>query len=318
MKTLTSREIESLAVPVALGIDSRAGEKQVHLVGIPRGGVSVAYLIASMMRPQTLDKPPIVRALGEPAVYPSNETFVAVVDDVCTSGQTLFRAGDPDLFGVLVNKSEFEYMNGVAIVSGTRLPMDPEWVQFPWEINDTDEGRPEDAVRRLIEYVGDDPARPGLVETPARVLRFLDELRERSNGGWHPTAFESSVDDMLMVRDIPLYSMCEHHMLPWFGSAHVAYIPSGKILGLSKVARTVAQLSSRLTVQEELSRAVAKRISEYSGSPDVGVVTTGIHTCMLMRGVQAHGSSTLSSAMLGKFRNVPEARAEFLNLIGGR
>ena len=176
----------------------------------------------------------------------------------------------------------------------------------------------EEAVRVLIRYLGDDPTRPGLVETPARVLRMFDEIREAGKVDNVLTTFESSTaKDLVIVRNIPLYSLCEHHMMPYYGDASVAYIPEGQVLGLSKIARLVDKHASGLTIQEELSSVIAHSVQEAAKCKSVAVVTRATHMCMVMRGVKAHNSSTVASAMLGEFRNNPTLRMEFMSLKEG-
>jgi len=223
----------------------------------------------------------------------------------------------PDISVVLVSKQPQPFGDAYAALL---LADYSSWVTFPWEKADPDQGRPEDAVRRLIEYVGADPTTPELVETPRRVLKFLDELRERADGDFEATAFEIDHQDLVVVRTIPLYSLCPHHLLPFFGTAHVGYIPArGRVLGLSKLARAVAKESAGLRTQEALTAAVADSIKQSAQTEDVAVVTKAVHSCMIMRGVKAFGSETITSSMLGEFRAQPALRAEFLSLtVGGK
>ncbi|HTD82442.1 MAG TPA: GTP cyclohydrolase I FolE [Gemmatimonadaceae bacterium] len=166
--------------------------------------------------------------------------------------------------------------------------------------------------------VGEDPNREGLVRTPARVaksLRFLTQGYDSSpeevvgNG-----VFKEEHDNMIMVRDIELYSLCEHHMLPFFGKAHVAYIPNGKIVGLSKIPRIVDVFARRLQVQERLTEEIAEGLCRVLQPSGVGVVIEAYHLCMMMRGVQKQNSKTITSALRGAFREDPKTRDEFLRL----
>ena len=176
----------------------------------------------------------------------------------------------------------------------------------------------EKLVRRELELVGEDPNREGLVRTPARVaksLRFLTQGYDSSpeevvgNG-----VFKEEHDNMIMVRDIELYSLCEHHMLPFFGKAHVAYIPNGKIVGLSKIPRIVDVFARRLQVQERLTEEIAEGLCRVLQPSGVGVVIEAYHLCMMMRGVQKQNSKTITSALRGAFREDPKTRDEFLRL----
>lgn len=172
---------------------------------------------------------------------------------------------------------------------------------------------------QIIEAIGEDLTRPGLVDTPERAataLKFLTSGYEQSleqvvNGALFP----SDSNDMVIVKDIELFSMCEHHMLPFIGKAHVAYIPQGNVLGLSKIARIVDMYARRLQIQEQLTREIATTVQTVTGAAGVGVIIEAKHLCMMMRGVEKQGSSMKTSAMLGSFRNNPATRAEFLSLL---
>ncbi|HEX6627490.1 MAG TPA: GTP cyclohydrolase I FolE [Gemmatimonadaceae bacterium] len=176
----------------------------------------------------------------------------------------------------------------------------------------------EQLVRRELELLGEDPEREGLLATPRRVARALTWL----TSGYNLTpqevvgsgVFKEDHDNMIMVRDIELYSMCEHHMLPFFGKAHVAYIPNGKIVGLSKIPRIVDVFARRLQVQERLTEEIAEGLCSVLQPSGVGVVIEAYHLCMMMRGVQKQNSKTITSALRGVFREDPKTRDEFLNL----
>jgi len=176
----------------------------------------------------------------------------------------------------------------------------------------------EDMVRRQLELLGEDPDRQGLLKTPERVaasLKWLTRGYERDARQVIGDAiFEESHSNMVMVRDIELYSMCEHHMLPFYGKAHVAYIPNGRIVGLSKLPRVVDVFAQRLQVQERLTEQIAEALSEVLDPLGVGVVIEAYHLCMMMRGVQKQNSKTITSALRGVFRDDPKTREEFLYL----
>ena len=180
-----------------------------------------------------------------------------------------------------------------------------------------------DKIREVLASLGEDPRREGLSKTPERVEA---SLRWLTQGYWQTVedvvgeaVFEESHQSMIMVRDIELYSLCEHHLLPFFGRAHVAYIPDGKILGLSKVARIVDVFARRLQVQERLTDQIANAVMEVLKPTGVGVVIEAAHFCMMMRGVEKQNSRTVTSALRGIFRDDSKTRDEFLRLAyGGR
>ena len=177
-------------------------------------------------------------------------------------------------------------------------------------------------VRRLLEHLGEDPEREGLQETPERVSEALRYLTEGYGiDAWDSigdSVFEQAYDEMVIVRDIQFYSLCEHHLLPFFGVCHVAYLPKGKVVGLSKIPRLVDTFAHRLQVQERLTREIAEGLQQVVEPRGVGVVIEARHLCMEMRGVRKHATDTVTSCMLGGFRQDPRTRGEFLNLIGKR
>ena len=186
-----------------------------------------------------------------------------------------------------------------------------------------DQARIAKAVREILEAIGEDPDRDGLRDTPSRVARMYAE----TCGGLHENperhlkvTFDAGHDEMIMVRDIPLYSLCEHHLVPFFGRAHVAYIPStdGRVTGLSKLARLVDGYSQRPQVQERLTTQIADAVENSLGPRGVLVVIEAEHMCMAMRGVRKPGSSTVTSAVRGLFRDDPSARSEAMRFIDGR
>jgi len=177
----------------------------------------------------------------------------------------------------------------------------------------------QDLIQRLLIELGEDPTREGLVKTPKRVdkaLRFLTsgyqaDIDETLNGA----LFSVDYSEMVIVRDIDFYSMCEHHLLPFFGKCHVAYIPNGKVIGLSKIPRLVDIFARRLQLQERMTNQIAETITEKIQPLGVAVVCEGTHLCMAMRGVEKQNSYTITSAMLGAFRDQSRTRMEFLELL---
>ena len=173
--------------------------------------------------------------------------------------------------------------------------------------------------RSIISDIGEDPGREGLLDTPARAAKALQYLTR----GYHQSIddvvnnaiFESDNDQMILVKDIELYSLCEHHMLPFIGKCHVAYIPTGKVIGLSKIARIVDMYARRLQIQENLTKEIADTLMEAIQPAGVGVIIEAQHLCMMMRGVEKQNSSMTTSMMLGTFLDHDRTRSEFLRLV---
>lgn len=180
----------------------------------------------------------------------------------------------------------------------------------------------EKAFRTIIESVGENPERDGLLDTPKRAAKAFEFLTK----GYHQTVddvvngamFESDCNEMVLVADIELYSMCEHHLLPFIGKCHVAYIPQGKVVGLSKIARIVDMFARRLQIQENLSNQIADTIMDITNAAGVGVIIEAKHMCMMMRGVEKQNSIMRTSSMTGSFRDNAETRNEFLQLVSHR
>jgi len=176
----------------------------------------------------------------------------------------------------------------------------------------------QDVVRSLMRQLGEDPSRNGLENTPKRFLRSLDFLtsgyRADVNKIINEAIFTVDYQDMVVVRNIEFYSMCEHHMLPFYGRCHVGYIPQGKVIGLSKIPRLVEAFSRRLQVQERLTHQIAEALNTNLNTAGVGVVMEAYHLCMMMRGVEKQNSFTITSAMLGSFQKL-ETRSEFLSFV---
>jgi GTP cyclohydrolase I len=180
----------------------------------------------------------------------------------------------------------------------------------------------EPLVTRLLKEIGEDPGRSGLEQTPDRVAR---SLRYFTTGyGQNPkdllngALFEVSYDEMVIVKDIEFYSICEHHLLPFFGRAHVAYIPNGKVIGLSKIPRLVEMFARRLQVQERMTVSIAETLEELLEPKGVAVVVEAMHLCMMMRGVRQQNASAITSSIRGEFETDPKTRSEFMELLRQR
>jgi len=281
-------------------------DKVAPLYGVPRGGIPAMYAVANQLT-----------ALGVEVTYPP-EPFPGcfIIDDLIDSGATRDRyleVHPAAHFFALFDKSD---PNWFPQVRNT-------WLVFPWEV--TAKGEDESATdicTRLLEYIGEDPHREGLQETPKRWLKAMKHWM--GGYGMNPAdvmkVFEDGAegcDEMVLVRDIPFFSHCEHHIAPIIGVAHVAYIPNGKIIGLSKLARLVDLYARRLQVQERLTNQVAEALQEHLQPLGCGVVIEARHLCMESRGVQKAGSYTVTSALHGVFKEDGKARDEFLMLTRG-
>jgi GTP cyclohydrolase I len=271
-----------------LRVRRRPGTMAVYPV--PRGGIPVAYLLG-----------------GGFTVVDHPEHADAIVDDLIDSGITRARY-------------EKLYAEKPFLALYQKTPQDG-WITFPWEQGERREDGGEDIVIRLLQYIGEDPKRGGLHETPARVLKAW---RHWAQGyGQDPMAvlktFEDGaegVDEMVVVRDIPFYSHCEHHLAPFFGTATIAYIPERKIVGLSKLSRLLGIYAHRLQVQERLTNQVADALWQGLAPKGVGVLVRARHLCMESRGICKQGHSTITSALRGVLHDEASARAEFLSLAG--
>jgi GTP cyclohydrolase I len=200
----------------------------------------------------------------------------------------------------------------LAAIDRTAIGRPPRW-------SEADGALLEAAARDLLIGIGEDPTRDGLVDTPARVRNSLELLTE----GYRldpvdivsDALFEEEYDDLVLVRDVELYSLCEHHLLPFFGTAHIGYLPRGRVIGLSKLPRLIDVFARRLQIQERLTRQIAECVQELLDPAGVGVVIEASHLCMMMRGVEKQQSRTRTSTLLGRLRDDDRSRAEFLALV---
>jgi GTP cyclohydrolase I len=259
---------------------------------VPTGGAIVASYLAGIW-----DLPLVTQPKGD----------CLVVDDLVDSGRTLQPYAERGFkVDALYRKphSPADLAPDATLITG--------WVRFPWE---TDHA-PTDAVTRLLQYVGEDVNREGLADTPRRYVKALAELtrgyREDPRAILSRT-FSEDIDEMVVVKGIEFHSLCEHHILPFHGIAHVAYLPNDRVVGLSKIPRLVHCYARRLQIQERLTSQVADAIMAHLQPQGVGVIVRAHHSCMSMRGVGCHGDM-VTSTLLGSFQHT-EVRAEFLRLI---
>jgi len=270
----------------------------VRVYGVPRGGVAVAYLLTALF--------PTTFCLAESAA--DGDVFV---DDIIDSGETAldFKRQYPNRpFFAMIDK-----------LSNSGSAFKDSWIVFPWEQNEEEANGIESNIRRLLQFVGEDPKRGGLLETPGRVARAWEHWTSgyKKDPASILKVFEDGADgcdEMVVVKDIPFYSQCEHHLAPFFGTATVAYIPDGKIVGLSKISRVVDLFARRLQVQERLTNQIADALDHHLHPKGVGVIINARHLCMESRGICQQGHSTITSALRGVLRDKPEARAEFMAL----
>ncbi len=278
-------------------IVSRWADHDIRTVyGVPTGGVPVAMLCAEMTGWRILNDPDEI------------DEHTLVVDDLIDTGRTLSA------------------YNGVNCDAMYRKPYSPtnaaqrsttvdSWLAFPWE---RDDGDPTDAVVRLLQYIGEDPTREGLVDTPRRVVKAMAEM---TSG--YKTDIEQilgvqfdvgEVSGTVVLSDIPFTSLCEHHMLPFTGTATVGYVPGAKVVGLSKLARLVDAHANRLQVQERLTEDIASDLDHHLQPDGVGVVVHAHHQCMSCRGVGKPGATMTTNSLRGIVANDPTRRAEFMSI----
>jgi len=261
--------------------------------GVPRGGVSAALAVAAYT--------PI-------NLVPSAKQAIIIIDDLIDSGATKekFKEAYPlKPFFVLIDKNELSEIERNA------------WIVFPWERSDT--GAIEDNFVRILQFIGEDSTRGGLLETPARAAKAW---KHWTNGyGKDPKeilkVFEDGAekhDQMITVKDIPIYSHCEHHLAPIFGTVTISYIPDGKIVGLSKLSRLADIFARRLQVQERMTDQIADALHENLKPLGVGVVIKARHLCMESRGICQQGHHTITTALRGVMKDAPEVRSEFLRI----
>lgn len=307
--TLTMQQVNSLVCLLAQDlaediVNSRNTDDLcgIWIYGVPRGGIPVAYAVA----------------LACQKITPSNFNFYVtetlqdanvIVDDIVDSGRTR-------LWYASLQDCEFGFR---ALIDKTRT-QNQNWYIFPWEVTSTEGDLSlADNIVRLLQYVGEDPSREGLKDTPVRVTKAWEEWCSGYNVDIPSlfTGFEDGAehyDQMVVVKDIPFYSHCEHHLAPFFGTVTIAYIPDKKIVGLSKLNRVVKAYSQRLQVQERLTNQIADCLEQHLACVGVGVTIRARHLCMESRGIGQQGHHTITSALRGALYNDPSCRAEFYSI----
>lgn len=296
-RIITHGEIDVFTQSLADSI-SQISTKPLKVYPIPRGGVAIAYLLKNYCNITIVDDP---------------KDCDIFIDDLIDSGATYERycsqyPGKP--FLPLIDKRELTFKN--------------QWLVFPWELGENNQDNSaEDIVIRLLEFVGEDPKRGGLLETPQRVIKAWKDWCSGYNKNPEDVlkVFEDgaeSYNQMIVVLNLPFYSHCEHHLAPFFGTVSIAYLPKGKIVGLSKFHRLVDIFSRRLQVQERLTDQIAAAIQNSLDPYGVGVFMKARHLCMESRGICKQGHETITTALTGLFSEQPSVKAEFLNYVNQR
>ena len=266
---------------------NRYDKPHTHIYGVPRGGLCASAL------------------LRHASVVTDASAATLILDDLIDSGATRARYAQcyPD--------KPF-----VALYDKQRDDKHEPWLVFPWEAHEAGGGA-EDAVVRLLQHIGEDPQREGLLETPRRVVKALSELTSgysQDIAGLLSKVFSEVHDEMIVVGPIAFSSLCEHHMLPFTGHAMVGYVPDRKVVGLSKIPRVVEAIAKRLQVQERLTDQVVAAIMEHLRPLGAGCTIVASHSCMCMRGVRASGAKMTTSSLQGVLRSDAAARSEFLDM----
>jgi GTP cyclohydrolase I len=301
-KHLTHRDVHTLAIVMVNAIRARFIDKASSLVRvypIPRGGVPVSYVVKGIA-------PASFEIVDDPKLA---DIFV---DDIVDSGRTAeryFQKYNKPTYALIDKLSGSSYMAQFA----------DKWIVFPWEGEEGKSESIEDNVVRILQYVGEDPNRGGLLETPRRVAKAWTEWTSGYNIDPESVlkVFEDGgekYDQMVIVKDIPIYSKCEHHLADIFGTATIAYIPNGKIVGLSKLSRLAEVFARRLQVQERLTQQIADSLEQHLQPQGVGVLIRARHMCMESRGLCQQGHHTITTAFHGALKNDLAARQEFMSL----
>ena len=290
-----NKQINSLRLTITTYHERYSG-----LYGVPKGGVFVAMALS--------------HKLGIPMVeHNSGQKDILIVDDLMDSGTTRMKFPNQDFACLYVKENT--PLECLGDVFYNRV--ETEWIEFFWEVN---EAPAADAIVRLLEYIGEDPNREGLLDTPRRVIKAYDFLFSgyKQNPQDVITTFDSDgYDQIVLLKDIETYSFCEHHMLPFYGKTHLAYIPNDRVIGISKLARLVEIYSRRLQIQERLGQQIVDALMDHLQPKGAACIIEASHLCMRMRGVEKQHSEMVTSSLRGVFLTQPSARQELMSLIGG-
>jgi len=301
---VSAKKFNDLIKSIAANILLSGDKKYDYLFPVLRGGAIVAHALS-----MELDIP-----ILSGSVHPTNiKGKILIVDDIIDSGITRKKYADFD-FVALYSRSRVPDFPGAGFTffGGTA----DGWVTFWWEKSDDDAN---DLIVRTLEMIGEDPNREGLKDTPRRVIKSYDHLYGgyKLNPADFMTVFNNEkYDEIILLKDIEFFSTCEHHMLPFFGKAHIAYIPDKDIIGISKLARILEIFSRRLQVQERIGMQVIDSLNKYLAPKAAACILEAKHFCMVSRGVEKQNSMMITSALSGSFKDKPEARQELMRLIG--
>ena len=298
---LNWQDIDERADKVAAAIASitkKPSKEPIRLFGIPRGGCFAVLAVARAL--ERRQRPALIMTTVATTEY--------IIDDIIDSGKTRdkWMNGQSRNVFALVDKQGYDKEIG--------------WVVFPWEVGGDEEAGPTENIVRLLEFIGENPDREGLKETPQRVIKSYGHLfggYEQGLESIMKVFKDDTCDEMVILKDIEFYSTCEHHMLPFFGKAHIAYVPKGKVIGISKIARILEVWSRRLQIQERLTQQVTETLDKYLEPLGSACVMEAQHFCMTSRGVEKQNSVMITSSLTGVFKDgFNQARGEFLRLIG--
>jgi GTP cyclohydrolase I len=279
-----------------------------YLYGIPRGGCMAALLVQSLAHRDGVE----LVILDAPT-----EKETVIVDDLVDSGRTLTPYAERAVFNGQGVEALYRKPHSPTYLAKDALEVDG-WITFPWEQSGSEGTGAEDCIIRLLQFIGEDPGRNGLLETPKRVLKAWKELTAGYGQDYKAIlnkSFDQAHDELVLLRGVEFHSTCEHHMLPFYGTAAVGYIPSKSVVGISKLARLVDCFARRLQIQERMTNQIAAAIQEVLAPVGVGVVLRAKHACMGCRGVGKPDADMVTSVMLGALREDRAARAEFLSLV---
>jgi GTP cyclohydrolase I len=297
---LTLSECQNEAAEIACNLKAVLSGRAVpvlspiRIYGVPQGGIPVAYMVKEALL--------VNEGMQSEVVYKA-EIADVIVDDIIDSGATKARFPKDKPFFALVDKK----FDG------------DEWFVFPWEVCAEADTSAHDIVLRFLQYIGEDPKRKGIVETPSRVVKSWSDLYKgyKIDEKEIFKTFDEPCDEMVILRNIEFYSMCEHHCLPFFGKVHIAYIPNGKVVGISKLARLVECYSRRLQIQERMTQQITEAIVKHLSPLGVACFVEAKHLCMMARGVEKQNSVMVTSSLRGVFKEKDAPRMEFL-LLNGR